>query len=127
MAREFRMAVGAEAERSKLLLMDAIPRVKAAAEAAGMVLPDGALPFAAAMCLGEKVNCRQIAVLHVVAANPGKSVLDIAATLRVSKPSVTRALDVLAYLGLVQRTEHETDGRRIMVHATDAAAGLVGC
>jgi DNA-binding MarR family transcriptional regulator len=41
---------------------------------------------------------------------------------RVRPPSVTRAVNALTELGLVEKTDHPTDGRCVVVHLSDAGA-----
>lgn len=44
---------------------------------------------------------------------------------RVSTPSMTRTLNGLVELGLVERRPHPSDGRQVLVHATDDGREVV--
>lgn len=63
---------------------------------------------------------RQMALLLVAGQEPGPhTVRGLAARLTVSKPVVTRALNSLSALGLVQRRRDERDRRSVFVDLTD--------
>jgi DNA-binding MarR family transcriptional regulator len=94
---------------------------------AAIHIPPAAAPFTAAMKLGEHVTVRQMAVLHVIAANPGRSTGQIAAALGLSKPVVTRALDVLDKLKLTTRIRDNDDLRRVRCSATLTGQSVAGC
>ncbi len=65
------------------------------------------------------LSSRQIALLLTVyLTQPPHTVRGLAATLAVSKPAVTRALDRLGELGLVRRKQDETDRRSVLVQRT---------
>ena len=66
----------------------------------------------------DGLTLRQLAVLHVVQANPGQSVAPIAETLSIQKPAVTRAIDALEAQGLVRRARSPSDRREIAVSIT---------
>jgi DNA-binding MarR family transcriptional regulator len=44
---------------------------------------------------------------------------------RIQPPSMTRTVNALAELGLVQKAEHPTDGRQVVVSLTDAGVAEV--
>lgn len=63
---------------------------------------------------------RQMALLLVAGQEPGPhTVRGLAARLAVSKPVVTRALNSLAALGLVERRRDERDRRSVFVDVTE--------
>lgn len=63
---------------------------------------------------------RQMALLLVAGQEPGPhTVRGLAARLSVSKPVVTRALNSLSALGLVERRRDERDRRSVFVDLTD--------
>jgi DNA-binding MarR family transcriptional regulator len=65
------------------------------------------------------LSSRQVALLLTVyLTQPPHTVRGLAATLAVSKPAVTRALDRLGELGLVRRKQDETDRRSVLVQRT---------
>ncbi len=65
------------------------------------------------------LSARQMAVLLTVYLTPPPhTVRGLAATLGVSKPAVTRALDRLGALGYVRRRPDERDRRSIVVQRT---------
>lgn len=69
------------------------------------------------------LTTRQMAVLlHVYLSDPPHTVRGLAATLNVSKPAVTRALDRLGALGYVRRKKDEADKRSILVQRTIAGS-----
>lgn len=68
---------------------------------------------------GPDLSARQTAVLLTVyLAPPPHTVRSLAATLNISKPAVTRALDRLSGLDLVRRKEDQADRRSVLVHRT---------
>lgn len=83
----------------------------------------------ALLALSERhvhLTCRQLAILHVVAANPGLSNVDIVAATGIPKPVVTRMGDALIPLGLVHRRENPDDRRRVEITITDEGRRLIG-
>ncbi|CAA7624371.1 MarR family transcriptional regulator [Magnetospirillum sp. UT-4] len=65
------------------------------------------------------LSARQMALLLTVYLTPPPhTVRGLAATLNISKPAVTRALDRLSELGLVKRKTDETDRRSVLVQRT---------
>jgi DNA-binding MarR family transcriptional regulator len=65
------------------------------------------------------LTTRQMAVLlQVFLAEPPHTVRGLAATLGVSKPAITRAVDRLEELGYVRRRKDEADKRSIFVQRT---------
>ncbi len=66
---------------------------------------------------------RQMALLLIVYETNGPhTVRGLAATLGVSKPVITRALNTLAALGYLRRERDEADGRNIFIAQTDMGA-----
>ena len=64
---------------------------------------------------------RQMALLMLVYLTPGPhTVRGLAASLSVSKPVVTRALNTLGAFGYIRRQKDESDLRNIFVERTDA-------
>ncbi len=55
----------------------------------------------------------------------GHTVRGLAATLNVSKPAITRALDRLGELGFVERKVDPTDRRSVLVQKTTAGAAYL--
>ncbi len=69
------------------------------------------------------LTARQMAVLMTVHLAPGPhTVRGLAATLAVGKPAITRALDTLARLNLLQRRRDPQDGRNVLVERTPKGA-----
>lgn len=65
------------------------------------------------------LSSRQLAVLLTVYLTPQPhTVRGLAATLNVSKPAITRALDRLSGYDLVRRKTDETDRRSVLVQRT---------
>jgi len=65
------------------------------------------------------LTARQMAVLlSVYMTSPPHTVRGLAATLNVSKPAVTRALDRLSELSLIKRKPDEQDRRSVLVQRT---------
>jgi DNA-binding MarR family transcriptional regulator len=68
---------------------------------------------------GPDLSARQMAILlHVYLTPPPHTVRGLAATLNVSKPAITRALDSMGQIGLVKRRRDETDRRNVLVQRT---------
>jgi DNA-binding MarR family transcriptional regulator len=62
---------------------------------------------------------RQMSVLLTVYLRPPPhTVRGLAAKLGVTKPVITRALDTMGRMGLVQRRRDEQDRRNVLVHRT---------
>ena len=69
------------------------------------------------------LSCRQMAVLLTVYLEPPPhTVRGLAAKLGVTKPVITRALDTMGRLGLLDRRRDEADRRDVLVHRTLAGA-----
>lgn len=65
------------------------------------------------------LTARQLAVLLTVyIESPPHTVRGLAATLNVSKPAITRALDRLGEYGFVRRKADENDRRSVLVQRT---------
>jgi DNA-binding MarR family transcriptional regulator len=70
-------------------------------------------------------NLRQIAVLSLLVSTKGPhTIRGFAATLRVSKPAITRAVDRLEKDGLAKRLPDPADLRSVLVRATKSGIGL---
>ena len=72
------------------------------------------------------LTARQLGILMSVAREPGPhTVRGLAASLKLSKPVVTRALDRLETLGFVNRITDEHDLRSIFIERTAEGAGFL--
>jgi DNA-binding MarR family transcriptional regulator len=72
---------------------------------------------------GPDLTLRQMAILlHIYLVPPPHSVRDLAATLGVTKPVITRALDSMGAMGLVDRQRDERDRRNVVIKRTVAGA-----
>lgn len=68
---------------------------------------------------GPDLSSRQLALLLTVyLTSPPHTVRGLAATLNVSKPAVSRALDRLGRLGFARRKRDEADRRNVLVQRT---------
>ncbi len=63
----------------------------------------------------------QAFMLRAVLDNPGLAQRELAASLVISRPTATRALDGLAAKGLIERRASDQDGREYFIHATARA------
>ena len=69
------------------------------------------------------LTLRQTAILlQIYLVPPPHTVRGLAATLGVTKPVITRALDSLGALGLVDRVRDERDKRNVVIKRTVAGA-----
>ncbi|EHS52383.1 transcriptional regulator, MarR family [Rhizobium sp. PDO1-076] len=72
---------------------------------------------------GPDLTMRQLAILlEIYLVPPPHTVRGLAATLEVTKPVVTRALDTLGEMGLVDRVRDELDRRSVVVRRTVGGA-----
>lgn len=72
---------------------------------------------------GPDLSSRQLAILLTVYLTPPPhTVRGLAASLNVSKPAITRALDTLGELDLLKRKRDETDRRNVLVQRTVSGA-----
>ncbi|WP_105383729.1 MarR family transcriptional regulator [Neorhizobium alkalisoli] len=72
---------------------------------------------------GRDLTLRQISILlHIYLVPPPHTVRGLAATLDVSKPVITRALDTMGGMGLVDRERDERDRRNVIIKRTVAGA-----
>lgn len=72
---------------------------------------------------GPDLSSRQLAILLTVYLTPPPhTVRGLAASLNVSKPAITRALDTLGDLDLLKRKRDETDRRNVLVQRTVSGA-----
>ena len=68
---------------------------------------------------GPDLSARQIAVLFTVYLDDKpQTVRGLAATLRISKPAITRALDRLCSDGLLRRKTDDNDRRSVLIQRT---------
>ncbi|MFN4353580.1 MarR family transcriptional regulator [Parvibaculum sp.] len=68
---------------------------------------------------GPDLSSRQLAIMFIVYLDPPPhTVRGLAATLGVSKPAITRALDTLGGLDLLKRLRDEADRRNVLVQRT---------
>ncbi|WP_454853340.1 MarR family transcriptional regulator [Rhizobium binxianense] len=69
------------------------------------------------------LTLRQMAILlHIYLVPPPHTVRGLAATLDVTKPVITRALDTMGEMGLVDRVRDERDRRNVIIKRTVAGA-----
>ena len=69
------------------------------------------------------LSMRQIAILlQIYLLPPPHTVRGLAASLNVTKPVITRALDTMGEMGLVDRARDETDRRNVIIKRTLAGA-----
>ena len=68
---------------------------------------------------GPDLSARQMALaLTVYLTDPPHTVRGLAATLNISKPAITRALDRLSVLGYIKRKRDAEDRRNVLVQRT---------
>jgi len=73
------------------------------------------------------LSARGLSILLLVATMAGPhTVRGLTERLAIAKPSVTRTLDRLEVLGLVQRVPDPDDGRSVLIRATKAGSAYVG-
>lgn len=69
------------------------------------------------------LTLRQMAILlQIYLVPPPHTVRGLAATLDVSKPVITRALDTMGAMGLVDRVRDDKDRRNVVIKRTVAGA-----
>ena len=69
------------------------------------------------------LTLRQMAILlHIYLLPPPHTVRGLAATLSVTKPVITRALDTMGAMGLVDRVRDDGDRRNVVIKRTVAGA-----
>jgi DNA-binding MarR family transcriptional regulator len=69
------------------------------------------------------LTLRQMAILlQIYLVPPPHTVRGLAATLAVSKPVITRALDTMGMMGLVDRARDEKDRRNVIIKRTVTGA-----
>ncbi|KQZ50497.1 MarR family transcriptional regulator [Rhizobium sp. Root149] len=72
---------------------------------------------------GQDLTLRQISILlHIYLVPPPHTVRALASTLGVTKPVITRALDSLGALQLVERERDPADRRNVIIKRTLAGA-----
>jgi DNA-binding MarR family transcriptional regulator len=72
---------------------------------------------------GPDLTMRQLAILlEIYLVPPPHTVRGLAATLNVTKPVITRALDTLGEMGLVDRIRDDLDRRSVIVKRTVGGA-----
>ncbi|WP_312359863.1 MarR family winged helix-turn-helix transcriptional regulator [Ensifer sp.] len=68
---------------------------------------------------GRDLTLRQMAILlQIYLVPPPHTVRGLAATLGVTKPVITRALDTMGALGLVDRVRDDRDRRNVVIKRT---------
>lgn len=68
---------------------------------------------------GFDLTLRQMAILlHIYLVPPPHTVRGLAATLGVTKPVITRALDRMGEIGLVDRVRDDIDRRNVIIKRT---------
>ena len=90
-----------------------------------ITIPENAWPFIMAGDIDANMTCRQMAILAVVAENPGVSNAPIANELEISRPVITRAADKLVELGLLLRVQDNEDRRKVCMTVTAAGKRLL--
>lgn len=73
----------------------------------------------------QDMTLRQLSTLLDIAASPGRSCLDVAKSLEMSKPSVTRACDKMVSIGWINRVTSADDRRRVSLTVTKAGKAFV--
>ena len=69
------------------------------------------------------LTLRQLSLLlHIYLVPPPHTVRGLAATLGVTKPVITRALDSMGALGLVRRIRDDRDRRNVIIQRTVGGA-----
>ncbi|MBB3592924.1 DNA-binding MarR family transcriptional regulator [Rhizobium sp. BK529] len=69
------------------------------------------------------LTLRQMAILlHIYLVPPPHTVRGLAATLNVTKPVITRALDTMGQMGLVDRVRDDSDRRNVIIKRTVSGA-----
>jgi DNA-binding MarR family transcriptional regulator len=69
------------------------------------------------------LTVRQTAILlHIYLVPPPHTVRGLAATLKVTKPVITRALDTMGAMGIVDRVRDDRDRRNVIIKRTLAGA-----
>ena len=72
---------------------------------------------------GRDLTLRQMSILlHIYLVPPPHTVRGLAGTLGVTKPVITRALDTMGDMGLVDRERDERDRRNVVIKRTVAGA-----
>jgi DNA-binding MarR family transcriptional regulator len=72
---------------------------------------------------GRDLTLRQMSILlHIYLVPPPHTVRGLAATLGVTKPVITRALDTMGEMALVERVRDERDRRNVVIKRTVAGA-----
>lgn len=68
---------------------------------------------------GHDLTLRQVSILlQIYLVPPPHTVRGLAATLGVTKPVITRALDSMGELGLVERVRDDRDRRNVVIRRT---------
>ena len=76
--------------------------------------------------IGPDLTVRQLAILlHIYLEPPPHTVRGLAATLGVTTPVITRALDTMGHMGLVKRVRDERDRRNVVIKRTVEGALFV--
>lgn len=74
----------------------------------------------------QDLSQRQMAILlEIYLVPPPHTIRDLADKLGVTKPVITRALDTMGAMGLVDRRRDETDRRNVLVQRTVTGSNYV--
>ncbi|WP_283134826.1 MarR family winged helix-turn-helix transcriptional regulator [Rhizohabitans arisaemae] len=80
----------------------------------------------AAVLAGEQLSVEQWRVLQTLADGSGYSMGDLAETVLIPHPTLTKIVDRLVESGLVYRGHDPADRRRVVVYLADRGAQLLG-
>lgn len=72
------------------------------------------------------MTCRQAAILSIIAANSPTTGGDVARALGVTAPFTSRTVNKLCGLGLVTKTQNQTDRREWVLAIEPAGVALLG-
>lgn len=73
---------------------------------------------------GRGLNHTQARVLTLLSRHPGATILQLSAPVGVEPANITRTVQALERLGMVERRPHPTDGRASLLHLTPAGTRL---
>jgi DNA-binding MarR family transcriptional regulator len=96
-----------QAERCARLLLDVVPGVM---KAIRMEMRSSKAP---------DLTVAQFRTLWCLSHNRGQSLSEVADSIGLALPSMSKLIDGLIHRGLVRRTSHKSDRRRVMLSATD--------
>src|SRR5580698_11499710 len=73
----------------------------------------------------EEVNEEHWRILQVIADEQGHAMGELAETVLLNHPALTKNIDKLVSRGLVQRAQDENDSRKVLVYISDRGLELV--